>query len=79
MEASGPLRTLAERYGLTPTELRVLVALADVGGVPDVAEALGIAISTVKTHVHRLLAKTGATRQADLVKLLAGYSQRLLR
>jgi DNA-binding CsgD family transcriptional regulator len=38
-----------------------------------VAEALGIAESTVKTHLMRLFAKTGTNRQVDLVKLVATY------
>jgi DNA-binding CsgD family transcriptional regulator len=40
--------------------------------------ALGVADSTVKTHVGRLFEKTGANRQADLVKLVAGYSTPLV-
>jgi DNA-binding CsgD family transcriptional regulator len=31
----------------------------------------------VKTHLHRVFAKTGASRQADLVKLAAGFSSPL--
>jgi DNA-binding CsgD family transcriptional regulator/PAS domain-containing protein len=61
-------------YKLTPTELRVLLAIVEVGGVPEVAAALGIAESTVKTHLGHLFEKTGATRQADLVKIVAGFS-----
>src|SRR6266566_6314210 len=61
-------------FKLTPTELRVLLAIVEVGGVPEVAAALGVADTTVRTHVSRLFDKTGATRQADLVKLVAGYS-----
>src|SRR5262249_20459497 len=63
-------------YRLTPTELRVLFAIVDVGGVPEAAAALGIANSTVKTHLGRLFSKTGTSRQADLVKLVAAFSQR---
>jgi DNA-binding CsgD family transcriptional regulator len=61
-------------YKLTPTELRVLLAIVEVGGIPEVAAALGVAETTVKTHVSRLFEKTGAGRQADLVKLVAGFS-----
>jgi DNA-binding CsgD family transcriptional regulator len=61
-------------FKLTPTELRVLLAIVEVGGVPDVAAALGVAGSTVKTHLDRLFEKTGTGRQADLVKLVAGYA-----
>jgi DNA-binding CsgD family transcriptional regulator len=61
-------------YKLTPAELRVLLAIVDVGGVPEVAAALGVAVTTVKTHLNRLFEKTGVGRQADLVKLVAGFS-----
>jgi DNA-binding CsgD family transcriptional regulator/PAS domain-containing protein len=71
-QASGQL--IARTFELTPTELRVLQAIIDVGGVPQTAENLGVAETTVKTHLHRVFAKTGATRQADLVKIVAGYS-----
>jgi DNA-binding CsgD family transcriptional regulator len=70
--------TIARLYRLTPTELRVLLAIVEVGGVPEVAEALGIGEATVKTHLHRLFAKTGTTRQAELIKLVAGFSAPLV-
>jgi DNA-binding NarL/FixJ family response regulator len=74
MDAPSAPDIIAESYKLTPTELRVLCALVEVGGVPDVAASLGIAETTVKTHLARLFAKTGARRQAELVKLVAGFS-----
>ncbi len=51
--------------------MRVLLAMMQVGGAAEVAEALGIAESTVRTHLLRLFAKTGAKRQSDLIKLVA--------
>jgi DNA-binding CsgD family transcriptional regulator/PAS domain-containing protein len=69
---------IAKAHKLTPSELRVLLAVVDVGGVAGVAEALGVAANTVKTHLSRLYEKTGASRQADLVKLVARYSSPLL-
>ena len=65
-------------FELTPAELRVLQSIVEVGGVPETAAALGIAETTVKTHLHRVFAKTGVSRQADLVKLAAGFSNPLL-
>jgi DNA-binding NarL/FixJ family response regulator len=65
---------IGKMFKLTPTELRVLLAIVEVGGVPEVAAALGVADTTVRSHVSRLFQKTGATRQADLVKLVAGYA-----
>jgi DNA-binding CsgD family transcriptional regulator len=70
--------SIARHFGLTSTELRVLLAIVGVGGAPEVAEALGIAVGTVKTHLHRLYQKTGTARQADLVKLVAGFASPLL-
>jgi DNA-binding CsgD family transcriptional regulator len=64
---------IAKTHDLTPTELRVLLAIVE-SGVPEVAATLGIAESTVKTHLGRLFNKTGTNRQADLVKLVAGFS-----
>lgn len=65
---------IGKAFKLTPTELRVLLAIVEVGGVPEVAAALGVADTTVRTHVSRLFEKTGTARQADLVKLVAGYT-----
>jgi len=78
LEAPSPPEVIAKSYQLTPTELRVLLAVVEVGGIPEVAEALGVAESTVKTHVGRLFEKTGTARQADFVKLVAGFSSPLV-
>jgi DNA-binding CsgD family transcriptional regulator len=78
LDSPPPHETIAKLYKLTPTELRVLLAIVQVGGVPEVAEALGVAESTVKTHLMRLYLKTGSNRQADLVKLVAAYANPLV-
>jgi DNA-binding CsgD family transcriptional regulator len=74
-----PSGLLAARYGLTPMEVSVLFAIVESGGVPEAAEELGIARSTVKTHLLRVFAKTGTGRQAELVKLVAGLSNPFTR
>jgi DNA-binding CsgD family transcriptional regulator/PAS domain-containing protein len=78
MVAPSPPEIIGKTFRLTPSELRVLLAIVEVGGVPEVAAALGVAETTIKTHLGRLFAKTGATRQADLVKLIAGYATPLI-
>jgi DNA-binding CsgD family transcriptional regulator len=78
LDVRSPLELLAQRFRLTPSELQVLRAVVEVGGAPRVAKALGIAENTVKTHLRRLFAKTGTTRQAELVKLVAGFSRQFL-
>jgi DNA-binding CsgD family transcriptional regulator len=77
IEVPSPPEVIARHYQLTPTELRVLLAIVQVGGVPETAEALGVGEATVKTHLHRVFGKTGAARQADLVKLVAGFANPL--
>jgi DNA-binding CsgD family transcriptional regulator len=78
LDMPSPPEVIARTYRLTPGELRVLLAIVEVGGVPEVAEALGIAETTVKFHLGHLFEKTGARRQADLVKLVAGFSTPLI-
>ena len=77
MAAQHPIEALAKAYKLTPTEMRVLMTTVHIGGVPEVAPILGISETTVKTHLSRIFAKTGAKRQADLVKLVAGHTSPL--
>jgi DNA-binding CsgD family transcriptional regulator len=78
LEEPSPPEVIAKAFRLTPTELRILLAIVEVGGVPEVAEALGIGATTVRFHLRGLFEKTGARRQADLVKLVAGYSNPLV-
>ena len=74
-----PPEAIVNEFKLTPRELRVLFAIVEVGGVPEVAEVLGVSAETVKTHLGRLFEKTDTSRQADLVKLVSAYSNPLLR
>ena len=76
-QVSAP-EVLAQAYGLTPGELRVLLAIVEIGGSPEVADALGIAETTVKFHLRQLFEKTGTHRQADLVKLVGGFTNPLI-
>jgi DNA-binding CsgD family transcriptional regulator len=77
LDLQSPFEAIAQDFRLTPGELRVLFGIVDIGGVPQVASVLGISETTVKTHLQRLFEKTTTSRQADLVKLVAGYSNPL--
>jgi DNA-binding CsgD family transcriptional regulator/PAS domain-containing protein len=77
LETPSSMETLSKLYKLTPSELRVLAAVSDVGGVSAVAEVVGVAEATVKTHLQHLFAKTGTNRQTDLVKLVAAHASPL--
>jgi DNA-binding CsgD family transcriptional regulator len=78
LDVPSPQEAIAKLYKLTPMELRVLFAIVQVGGVPEVAAMMGSSSSTIRTHLRRLFSKTGTDRQANLVKLVAGYSNPLL-
>ena len=73
IEFPHPLEIIASTFKLTPAEMRVLMTVVQLGGVPEVAPVLGVSEATVKTHLQRIFAKTKTRRQADLVKLVAGY------
>ena len=79
LETPAAPEVIARTFGLTASELRVLVTIVQVGGVAETAEALGVGEATVKTHLHRTFSKTGTNRQADLVKLVAGFASPLSR
>jgi len=75
--ALAPPELIARRFNLTPAELRILLTITEIGGVPATAEALGVSQSTVKFHLKGLYLKTGVHRQAELVKLLTVASSSL--
>jgi DNA-binding CsgD family transcriptional regulator len=77
LETPSALETLSKLYRLTPSELRVLAVVSELDGISAVAEALGISEATVKTHLQHLFAKTGTSRQIDLVKLVATHASPL--
>ncbi|MBV9701877.1 MAG: LuxR family transcriptional regulator [Methylobacteriaceae bacterium] len=76
LDLPSPPEAIARQFKLTPAEIRVLFAIVEIGGAPEVASVLGISEQTVKTHLHRTFEKTATRRQADLVKLVASYSGR---
>jgi DNA-binding CsgD family transcriptional regulator len=69
-----PADALALLYDLTPAESRIFELIVDGQAPSDIAVVLGIAPSTVKTHLLRVFEKTGCNRQVELVKLAASMS-----
>ncbi|MBP9664169.1 MAG: hypothetical protein KBD94_06070 [Pyrinomonadaceae bacterium] len=61
---------LVRMYGLTRAEARFAALLAEVSDVKTVCDLLGVRITTGRTHLSRIFAKTGANRQAALIKLI---------
>jgi DNA-binding CsgD family transcriptional regulator len=75
----GAAEVIASHYKLTRMELRVLMSIVETGDVPRTAAGLRIAETTAKTHLRRLFAKTGTSRQLELAKLVAGFSSAFSR
>lgn len=59
---------LAEAFGLTPMEGRLLHVLLDGQSLVESAIRIGISINTAKTQLKSLFEKMGCSRQADLVR-----------
>jgi DNA-binding CsgD family transcriptional regulator/PAS domain-containing protein len=65
------LRALAQTFGLTAAEARVAERLlAGAANLAEVAASLDVSLATVKTHLSQVFAKTGVSRQSDLVALM---------
>ncbi|MGQ0455564.1 MAG: response regulator transcription factor [Hyphomicrobium sp.] len=62
---------LARLFELTPAETRVLEKIASGMNRKETAAALGLADSTVKTHLENIYAKTGAPDRSALCRLAA--------
>jgi DNA-binding CsgD family transcriptional regulator len=61
---------LRSLFHLTPAESRIADGLLEGFEVAEVAERLGITQQTARFHVKRVLAKTGARRQSDLLRIM---------
>lgn len=60
-------------FELTPAEGAVLDHAAVGQTNAQTAEALGVSLATVKTHLQHIFDKTGVRRRAELVKLVASF------
>lgn len=61
---------LAQGFGLSHAEARLLPSLYHGQSANEIAQALGLKTSTVRSQLSSILAKTGCRRQQDLVRLL---------
>jgi DNA-binding CsgD family transcriptional regulator/PAS domain-containing protein len=72
-EERGPvdrLEAVAEAYGLTRSETRLLDRIVRGESLDEAAAALKVAKTTSRTHMARILAKTGTRRQTALLALV---------
>jgi DNA-binding NarL/FixJ family response regulator len=67
MQAAARSRSHESQVSLSPREREVLAKLAQGATTAEVAAALVISSSTVKTHIHHILEKLGAANRAEAV------------
>ena len=68
------LKEAAELYQLSSAQVRVAELVLEGRNLQQVAEGLGVAVSTAKTHLSRVFDKTGARNQSALVAKLLGVN-----
>jgi DNA-binding CsgD family transcriptional regulator len=62
------MRALIQLYGLTAAEARLMTALVNGERLEDYAVRQRVSINTVRTQSKQIFAKTGQSRQADLIR-----------
>jgi DNA-binding CsgD family transcriptional regulator/PAS domain-containing protein len=73
-ELNLPIEAMQLLYGLRPAESRVLELIVEGLSAAKIAQALGIASSTVKTHTLRLFDKLDVHSRAELLRFVRGMS-----
>jgi DNA-binding NarL/FixJ family response regulator len=63
-------RDLSARYGLTPREDEVLALIGDGLSNSEIAAALFVGVTTVKTHINAIFAKLGVRDRAQAIALV---------
>src|SRR5258706_7547883 len=67
--AGPPVEAVAALFGLTAGEIRIAERLLTGRTPAEIARDLALAMSTVRSHLASIFAKTGTSRQGDLVRL----------
>jgi DNA-binding CsgD family transcriptional regulator len=62
------LARFAAKFGLTLAEARLLGEIIGGSGLLTAAAKLNITEATARSHANRILAKTGTTRQTELIR-----------
>ncbi len=65
-----PADALESLFGLTPTEARLLGAIATGSTVEEYAQMRGVSVGTARVQLKQVQAKTGQRRQSDLVRMV---------
>jgi DNA-binding CsgD family transcriptional regulator len=69
--AGPPAEAIAAVFDLSPAETRILQGLLTGRAPAEIADDLGLATPTVRSHLANIYAKTGTARQLDIMRLAA--------
>jgi DNA-binding CsgD family transcriptional regulator len=72
-----PLTAAHAVYHLTHGETQVLAQVVNGYSLAEIADILGVARSTAKTHLDAVYRKTGTNRQSELVRVVMGLASPL--
>ena len=64
---------MGAEYGISARELQVLHGMLDGSSVAEIADALGLAESTVNDHIARMIGKTNARNRTEMIAILLGW------
>jgi DNA-binding CsgD family transcriptional regulator len=65
-----PRELISQLFGLSASEARLAALLADGKTLVEAAGIMSISLGSARTYSKRIFAKTGASRQAELVRLI---------
>ena len=74
-----PLEALAGHYQLTPTELKVLIGVVQIGGVPEIADAFGVSQATACYSAALTSTNAGHRAASNCVLIVARVSASSVR
>lgn len=61
---------LRAEFGLTKAEARLALHLAEGSSLASAAQAVGVKLTTIRSQLQQIFAKTGTSRQSELVAML---------
>ncbi len=70
LQDSASQQTLGELFGLTPAEANVAILLARGLSLAEISQVQNISPHTARAQLKSIFAKTGASRQAELVRMI---------
>jgi DNA-binding CsgD family transcriptional regulator len=69
----GKIARCRTRFDLTTTQARLALLLVEGATINQCANAMGIKVSTARTHLKSVFTKTGTKRQAELAILILNH------